>query len=738
MKKITLLLCLMMGLTLSSSAQRYIGIATSNWSGTNGLYLNPANIADSRHKFTIDLFSMNAGFDNSLAGIKTKKALKYINDDESVTFASFLNFNDGDNLNMLAPYAEVRGPGAMISLNDKHSIAITTRVRAINQVHNFNKDLFRTLIDEEFRNSSNSDYVVRANNFNYTTHAWTEIGLSYGGVIYDGGEHFIKGGITVRYLMGAGYISLTSNNMDVISYAGKDSVYVTNSDLHFATTLNDNDEFGSNINDYLFNSLGKGFGGDIGIVYEWRPDHKNKKYRYDMDGKENVLDRSQNLYKLRLSASITDFGAIKYNGTNFEAKISGTGSITGEATSDSFKTYSLLKQYAENRGFSVDTGSGNNASTRLTLPTSLVLSADYHVIKNLYVNGMFVANVAQRSDFGNSYYSQFTVTPRWDNRIFSVGMPITYNTLAKNIRAGLGVRVAGFFVGSDDMLGFFSNNTKGFNMYFGAYVPFNYKRPKDNDKDLVSNKKDLCPKEKGTWELRGCPVPDKDGDGILDSVDKCPNIVGVISADGCPDMDGDGIADADDRCPETPGPEAHQGCPDTDRDGIVDIDDDCPTVAGLAQYAGCPDRDNDGVIDSKDRCPDEAGPASNYGCPEVTEEEEEQLEFAATAVEFELNKATIKSSSYTLLDEIVELLKKYPAYIMNIDGYTDNTGSDKINNRLSKERANTVRDYFISKGIDAARLNADGHGSSNPVGDNSTREGRAKNRRVEMKMEIKE
>lgn len=727
----------MLGVVFNSSAQRYIGIASSNWSGTNGMYLNPANIADSRQKFTIDLFSVNAGFDNSLAGIKTSKALNYINDNEDVTFSSFLNFNDGDNLNMIAPYAEIRGPGAMFSINQKHSIGITTRVRAINQVHNFNKDLFRTLIDEEFRNSSNSDYVVKASKFNYTTHAWSEIGLSYGGVIYDGGQHFLKGGVTLRYLMGAGYIALTSNNMDVISYAGKDSVYVTNSDLHFATTLADG-EFSSNVNDYIFNSLGKGFGGDVGIVYEWRPDHKNKKYRYDMDGKENVLDRSQNMYKLRLSASVTDIGAIKYSGTNFEATIKGTGSITGDATADSFKNYDLLKQYATNRGFSVDTGSGKNASTKLQLPTSLLLSADYHVVKNFYVNGMFIANLASRTDFGNSNYSQLTVTPRWDTRIFSVGMPITYNSLAKNIRAGLGVRVSGFFIGSDDMLGFFSNNTKGFNFYFGASVPFSYKRPKDNDKDLVSNKKDKCPKEKGTWELRGCPLPDKDGDGILDSVDKCPEIPGVISADGCPDMDEDGIADADDRCPEIPGDVAHNGCPDRDHDGIADIDDACPDVAGLAELGGCPDRDHDGVIDSKDRCPDEAGPASNYGCPEVTVEEEEKLEFAATAVEFEVNKAKIKPTSFALLDEIVELLKKYPAYVMNLDGYTDNTGSDKVNDRLSKERAEAVRDYFISKGVEASRLEAAGHGSSNPVADNSTKEGRAKNRRVVMKMKLKE
>ncbi|MEZ5017686.1 MAG: OmpA family protein [Flavipsychrobacter sp.] len=735
MKKISLLLCLVALLSFGASAQRYIGISTSNWSGTNSLYLNPANAADSRHKFTIDLFSLNVGLDNNLAKINTSEAIKYINDPNNNDISKAYTFGNNDKFSLMAPYAEIRGPGAMVSIGRKHGLALTTRVRAFNQFHDFNKNLYRTIVDQDFRNSASSNYVVNSgNSFNYTTHAWTEIGLTYGGVLYDGGKHFVKGGLTVRYLMGAGYVSLTSANINAVSYGAQDSVVVTNSNMKFGTTIA-NGEFGTNVNDYLFGSAGKGVGGDFGFVYEWRPNHA--KYRYDMDGDTNIVNDAVNKYKLRFSVAVTDFGVITYEGkNNFDLNITGNGYIKGATLADSIGSYNSLRNYAKSHGFGVDSSTGQR-STNVVLPTALVTNVDYHAVKNLYINAMFIANVANRNVHGNTIYSQLTVTPRWDTRVFSVGVPITYNFLAKNVRAGLGARVGGFFVGSDDIAGLFSNSTNGFNFYFGASIPFNKKKPKDTDGDLVSNKKDKCKKEKGTWELRGCPIPDQDGDGILDSVDKCPQVPGVASADGCPDADGDGIADGEDRCPEKAGPEEYQGCPDTDSDGIVDIEDACPTVPGLAQYGGCPDSDGDGIIDGEDRCPEVAGPASNQGCPEITVEEKKTLEFAATAIEFDLGKASIRKGSHELLDKIVEILNNHPEYDMTIDGHTDASGSDAVNLKLSKERANAVKAYFESKGIASSRLKAEGYGESQPVADNKTRAGRAKNRRVVMDMKLR-
>ena len=113
------------------------------------------------------------------------------------------------------------------------------------------------------------------------------------------------------------------------------------------------------------------------------------------------------------------------------------------------------------------------------------------------------------------------------------------------------------------------------------------------------------------------PPKDRDGDGVLDDVDKCPDVAGLASLQGCPDRDGDGITDADDKCPDVAGLARYQGCPipDTDKDGINDEVDKCPTVPGLARYQGCPipDTDGDGVNDEEDKCINEKGPASNFG-----------------------------------------------------------------------------------------------------------------------------
>lgn len=139
----------------------------------------------------------------------------------------------------------------------------------------------------------------------------------------------------------------------------------------------------------------------------------------------------------------------------------------------------------------------------------------------------------------------------------------------------------------------------------------------DKDGDGILDDEDLCPEIIGLAEHNGCP--DRDGDGVPDYKDKCPDLEGVASAEGCPDMDGDGIADSDDQCPDVAGVEP-TGCPeesDTDGDGIPDRIDRCPNIAGIAPD-GCPgaDRDNDGVADSEDRCPDFAGSAATGGCPD--------------------------------------------------------------------------------------------------------------------------
>lgn len=306
----------------------------------------------------------------------------------------------------------------------------------------------------------------------------------------------------------------------------------------------------------------------------------------------------------------------------------------------------------------------------------------------------------------------------------------------------------------------------GFKYFFGRNVDTVVViEPKvDTDGDGIVNEFDACPLEAGVAAFGGCP--DTDNDGVQDKNDDCKDIAGLIEFKGCPDTDDDGIPDNLDDCPTTPGPESNKGCPvmevkdtdndgvsddsdlcpdiagllqfngcpDTDNDGIPDPTDRCPIVAGLAAFGGCPDTDKDGIEDGKDKCPNTFGPASNGGCPVIEAKDREVLSFAMKAVQFELGKATLKSESHSVLNQIADIMRRYPDYKLIIEGHTDNTGTSEVNQKLSESRARACYEYLIQRGIPAARMSFKGYGQSRPIADNSTYSGRTLNRRVEFNL----
>ncbi len=203
------------------------------------------------------------------------------------------------------------------------------------------------------------------------------------------------------------------------------------------------------------------------------------------------------------------------------------------------------------------------------------------------------------------------------------------------------------------------------------------------------------------------------------------------------DRDGDGVPDDVDACPDTPGSKEMLGCPDTDGDGLPDKYDNCPNEAGSRDLGGCPDKDGDGVADKDDQCPDKAGPKSNNGCP-VEEVKLTPLELnileTAKYVHFESGTAIIESTSYSNLDLVVEVMKVHPDDVLNLVGHTDDVGDADANLKLGQERADAVKTYLSSKGVPATSINTDSKGEIEPIADNSTDRGRALNRRVDMKI----
>lgn len=325
--------------------------------------------------------------------------------------------------------------------------------------------------------------------------------------------------------------------------------------------------------------------------------------------------------------------------------------------------------------------------------------------------------------------------------------------------------------------------TAGLRYKFGA-------DPDDEDGDGVPNSRDKCPgTPKGvTVYSDGCPT-DLDGDGVPDYLDKCPNTPKgtVVNKDGCPaDSDGDGVLDVNDKCPGTPRGVVVDatGCPvDSDGDGIPDYLDKCPnTPAGTkVDERGCPftDADGDGVPDHLDKCPDSPPgiPVGSDGCPldsdgdgipdylddcpntppglkvlpngcalvgdcrkprpgEAVDKNGCALDkrFILRGVKFEFDSDRLTKPSEKILADVGETLKSYPTVKVDVEGHTDDIGSDAYNQGLSERRANVVKKFLVEQGAVGANLKPVGFGESVPIDSNTTDAGRDNNRRVEFKV----
>lgn len=203
------------------------------------------------------------------------------------------------------------------------------------------------------------------------------------------------------------------------------------------------------------------------------------------------------------------------------------------------------------------------------------------------------------------------------------------------------------------------------------------------------------------------PPADSDGDGVIDTQDRCPGTPAgaTVDAFGCElDSDGDGVIDSKDKCPGTPVGHkvSAEGCEvDSDGDGVLDNDDQCPnTIAGArVDVKGCEIKD----------------------------------EIKLPGVIFATDKATLLPESYPVLNDAIATLKKYPDLKIEVAGHTDSRGADGYNKKLSQRRAETVEKYLKDGGA-TSEIKAAGYGESDPVADNETEGGRQQNRRVVLRI----
>ncbi|WP_434044001.1 MULTISPECIES: OmpA family protein [Sorangium] len=280
----------------------------------------------------------------------------------------------------------------------------------------------------------------------------------------------------------------------------------------------------------------------------------------------------------------------------------------------------------------------------------------------------------------------------------------------------------------------------------------------DKDDDGINDDIDACPDVKGEPSpdpaRDGCPPADRDGDTVLDIDDACPTTPGPRRADatksGCPDdEDDDGFHDGIDACPTVAGAASDDpkkvGCPgDADGDGIADAADACPAAKGPAsrdpKQNGCPDDpDGDGVRGAADACPRERGlpdrdPKQN-GCPRFVRVHTDEIT-TSKPVQFvpygKTRTQTVDPISDEILYEVRDAILQNPDIeLVEVQGHTDDNGTEKFNMTLSQDRADAVLSWLVAAGVPRDKLVAKGYGFEQPLADNRVKTGRQKNRRVQ-------
>ncbi|WP_010521669.1 DUF5723 family protein [Aquimarina agarivorans] len=459
-----------------SYAQSYIGFDADNFNGVHGVIFNPANIADSRTKVDINLasaslFALNnyyqinywewlTGSDNDFDELSTPKGI------------------DQDNYGFVN--ADVLGPSAMITLNEKHSVALTTRARSITNANAINGEIIDYVDNEGLDNNLplfTSDITSSA-----VSNNWIELGATYARVLKNTRVRFMKAGVSLKYLFGIASTNVTLDNVSALGNTD-DLFFIGTGGYTYSGSIDAGDLDGipfSTGDDFDFNLKTRGVGLDLGFVYEYRPRHRSNVSRDHV--REQLVIRHISTYKYKLGISILDIGAITYASVNKP--------YTGRTVS---KDDLLNGEFFEDIEPLFNPEGPRIVDNKFTLPTRLRAELDYKVKDKFYVNAVTnLTLISRENSQANRYASQFSISPRYETKWFSMYSPITVSVYG-GMQWGAGFRLGPLFMGSSSLFSrAIDSETRAFDVYAGLKIPIYFKTPKTKEEEDHIEQKNRC------------------------------------------------------------------------------------------------------------------------------------------------------------------------------------------------------------------------------------------------------
>lgn len=476
-------------------AQFLLGQSSSNYAGVHGVYLNPATAADSRYKVQIHLAGFESYFYNNylvwqapyspFRMLTNTVPSRYRGPNNGIIFRDqeYLREKLNGRDKHVRAGAEVRGPGVLFTINDNNAISINSRLRVGVAATDVSESVARLL-----KNGTVVEDRIQPQDFgsrlNANSNALVEFSGTYARVLLDDEEEFVKVGITAKRLISLQQAHILANNIDYEYVADPNAptganVLINSLSARYGMTNEGAYSNASFSPAWLLGkaSAGSGWGADLGLVYEYRPDVR--KYSYRENGKMKK-DATKNKYLYRVSVALLDIGRVAYKNPNYvEAyQLQRSGLTLNES---SFRQSPGLEGVMDGLNNTLVAAPEDQiAAYRTLLPTRLQASIDYLVKDKVYVNAMIMQGFVSNRNTNFTMPSVLAITPRYEAKWFEVAVPLSLTDNYSRLAMGIGARLGILYLGSDNILPTFNiGNPKGMEFHFGIQVPI-YRKPPES------------------------------------------------------------------------------------------------------------------------------------------------------------------------------------------------------------------------------------------------------------------